>query len=249
MTTPPPAPGRAASTPEAAQPLTIARRARSISAAGALLAGTLLLSGCALPDVASMSPDLPKKQHAAAPKAPATPSATPAASPATAPPPAPVTATPVTTHVDRGDLAAGSLTRKLQAGSRTLVIDYWTDTPPSAITATAPTVLQMSAHIEDGDTEHTVKVSRFVATQDDGTATTTLADDRGEFVVTPPYSYGTALTVRSTNPSGTSASLSIQFDLLIETAPGSGAYFRQTVLDTVRIAFHSTGNSTEGASS
>jgi hypothetical protein len=249
MTTPPPAPGRAASTPEAAQPLPIARRVRSVSAAAVLVTGTLLLSGCTLPDVASMSPDLPKKHAAAAPQATATPSATPAASRAAAPVPAPVTAAPVTTHVDRGDLAAGSLTRKLQAGSRTLVIDYWTDTAPSAITATAPTVLQMSAHIEDGDADHAVKVSRFVANLDDGTATTTLSDDRGEFVVTPPYSYGTALTVRATNPAATSASLSVEFDLLIETAPGSGAYFRQTVLDTIRIAFHPTGNSTEGASS
>jgi hypothetical protein len=150
-------------------------------------------------------------------------------------------AVPSTPPADRGDLGRGSLTRKLAAGERTLVIDYWTDADPATLTAASPTVIKVSAHIENGDAEHAVKVSRFLATFDDGQALTTMSDDRGEFVLTPPYSYGTALTLRPTNPTAQSVTVSVQFDLLIETAPGSGSYFRQTVLDNVRIAFPTRG--------
>jgi len=31
--------------------------------------------------------------------------------------------------------------------------------------------------------------------------------------------------------------LSVEFDLLIETAPGSGQFARQTVIDTVHLSF------------
>jgi hypothetical protein len=133
------------------------------------------------------------------------------------------------------------LTRKLSAGERTLVIDYWTDADPASLSASTPTVLQLTAHIENGDKEHAVKVSRFLATSDDGSAPATVSDDRGEFVLTPPFSYGTALTLRPTNVAAPSITVSIHFDLLVETEPGSGAFFRQTVLDNVRIAFPAQG--------
>jgi hypothetical protein len=215
--------------------------ARSATFIG-LIAGALLLTGCAVPDVASMSPNLPQRPHAAA-----SPTATSAAAArqATATPTAADPAdgettstenTVVTPAKDRGDLYRGSLTHKLAAGDRTMVIDYWTDADPKTLSATVPTIVKVSAHLEDGDTAHAVKVSRFLATADDGTSVATLSDDRGEFVVTPPFSYGTALTVHPANPTASSVTLSIQFDLLVETAPGSGAYFRQTVLDSVRIA-------------
>jgi hypothetical protein len=34
----------------------------------------------------------------------------------------------------------------------------------------------------------------------------------------------------------------VQFDLLVETEPGSGSFFRQTVLDSVRLAFANSSN-------
>lgn len=204
-----------------------------------------MLTGCSVPSVASMSPDLPRKPAA---PAPATIDAKPVAATASSSGAADsaTTGTPTSAlPVDRGDLSGGSVTRKLAAGERTLVIDYWTTADAKRLSAGTPFALQLSAHIEggkadDGETPNAVKVSRFLATADDGTSTSTLSDDRGEFVVTPPYSYGTALTVRTGDPAATMVTLSVQFDLLIETAPESGAYFRQTVLDTVRIALPAT---------
>jgi hypothetical protein len=35
----------------------------------------------------------------------------------------------------------------------------------------------------------------------------------------------------------TEATLSLQFDLLVETEPDSGQFFRQTVLDTLTLSF------------
>jgi hypothetical protein len=194
-----------------------------------LIAGAALLTGCALPSVANMSPSMRKPASTQPSKTPS-PAATPSSSPAA-----------TTATADQGDLVHGSLTRKLAAGERNLVVDYWTDADPATLSATTPTVLKVSAHMEDADVLHAVKVSRFLATLDDGTTTTTLSDDRGEFILTPPYSYGTALTLHPGNTAAKSVTLSVQFDLLIETVPGSGAFFRQTVLDNVRIAFPAEG--------
>src|SRR4051812_43828792 len=217
-----------------------------------LIAGATLLAGCAVPDVASMSPNLPQRQATAAPSASAAPQTPPARTVTAAPATAAAGDGGVTTTAEstikpnnRGDLYRGSLTHKLAAGDRTLVIDYWTDADPTKLSAATPTVLQLSAHLEDGDTTHKVEVSRFLATADDGTTVATLSDDRGEFIVTPPYSYGTALTVQPADQSATSVTLSAQFDLLVETIPGSGAFFRQTVLDTVRIALPATPRGTQ----
>lgn len=224
-----------------------ARRASTRSATFVgLVAGAALLTGCAVPHVADMSPNLPERPATTKPAAPQANSArTVTAAPATAAGGASTSAESTIVPNDRGDLYRGSLTHKLAAGDRTLVADYWMDADPAKLSATTPTVINLSAHLADGDTEHTVKVSRFLATEDDGTTTSTLSDDRGEFVVTPPYSYGTALTVQPANPAAASVTLSIQFDLLVETVPGSGAFFRQTVLDTVRIALPATPRGTQ----
>ena len=48
---------------------------------------------------------------------------------------------------DRGDLKAGSLTRKLAAGDANLVINYWTDADPATLSADFPTLVQLAAHI------------------------------------------------------------------------------------------------------
>lgn len=206
------------------------RTSRS-AALGLLVAGTLV-TGCSLPHFADMSPR-------------AKPSSKPAASATTAaketPKPSP-SATP-TPAVPRGDLAAGSLTRLLNAGSRKLAITYWTSQDPNTWTAAEAVPVQLSAHIENGDGAHAVKVSRFLATLDDGSTIVTLADDQGQFVITPPFSYSSALMVRPANHSVTEATLSVEFDLLVETAPHSGQFFRQTVLDTVHLSFAKEANS------
>ena len=147
----------------------------------------------------------------------------------------------VTLGVPGGDLSNGSLTRSLDAGSRKLVINYWTDQDPAQWTATRSTVISLAAHIENGDKNHAVLVSDFKATLDDGSGVTTLADDKGAFTLTPPYAYSSAIVVRTPHPGATSATLILEYDLIIQTAPNTMAYFRQTVIDTLHINFAPNG--------
>ena len=119
-----------------------------------------------------------------------------------------------------------------------LAISYWIDDDPSTWTADRSTIVNLSAHIENGDKEHGVIVSRFVATMDDGTGVTTLNDDKGSFTLTPPYSYSSGLVVKA-NKAATSATIILRYDLLIQTAPNAFSYYRQSVLDTLHINFAS----------
>ena len=213
---------------------------RRVSAGVKLLVGSISLAiittGCAVPHVASMATSKPTaKASAHATKKP-TPSASPTAS-------ATVAATKVsatTTGVAGGDLSDGSVTHYLDAGSRKLVVNYWIDQDPAQWTATRSTIINLAAHIENGDTSHAVLVSDFNATLDDGTSVTTLDDDKGAFTITPPYAYSTGLVVRA-HPGATSATVILKYDLLVQTAPGFMAYFRQTVIDTVHINFATSG--------
>jgi hypothetical protein len=202
------------------------RRTRPIAATLALSAA--LLAGCQLPDV-SMSPGLTAHDSAAAETTAAR--TTPAAPRTVA-----AAATPTETAPARpaGDLDTGSLTRTLPAGDRTVVVDYWTAQQATTWTAADDKTIQLSAHLEGGDDAAT-KVTRFVATVDDGASRTTVTEDRGEFVITPPFSYGTVLDLAPAASDATALTIHVQFDLLVETEPGSGTWFRQTVLDTLQL--------------
>jgi hypothetical protein len=202
-------------------------RAAAFAVGAALLAG---LTGCDWPDV-SMSPGVSAAatESTVADETPAAETAvdgsaaTEAAAPATGVP------RPV------GDLDSGSLTRTLAAGDRTVVIDYWTADQASAWTAADDKTIQLAAHVEGGDADTEVLVTRFAATTDDGTTRALAAEDRGEFALTPPFSYTTALSLPGTASTATALTVSVQFDLLVETEPGSERYFRQTVLDAVEL--------------
>ena len=199
----------------------------------ALLGGSVLLGGCGFPSIGSMSPKLSKSHSTAAATAPNV--TTPPGVRSQTSSPSPVVSAPPPV-VDRGDLVFGSSSRRLPIGNRAVTVDYWVERDPATLSAASPTVLKFAARIADTDTIHAVKVSRFLATADDGHVTTTLSEDRGEFVLTPPFSYGTALTIRPMDPSVGIVTVAVQMELLVETAPGSGAYFRQTVVDSIRVA-------------
>ena len=197
-------------------------------AVAALAASAVALSGCQLPDV-SMS------QNVTPPTAPKTPHPTSTASPTAQLSAAPAAQTgPVRPS---GDLDTGSLTHALPAGSRQVVINYWTTQEAKTWGPKGDKNVQLSAHVEGGGTQAEVKVTRFLATADDGVHRVTVVEDRGEFVITPPYSYTTALTLTPSDPTATGLTLYAQFELLVETFPGSGAFYRQTVLDTIHLPF------------
>lgn len=153
------------------------------------------------------------------------------------------TATPSPTPAARGDLAGGSLTKVLAAGDRQLVINYWTADNPAAVSATAPMTLQLAAHLEGGTLFTGVKVGRFLARFDDGGRIATVSDDHAGVALTEPFSYSTAMILQPTSKVAGVAKVTVEFDLLIETMPGSGIYFRQTVLDTLTVAFNRAGSS------
>lgn len=187
------------------------------AALGLSAAAVTTLTGC-LPDV-SMSPGV------SAPEPSATSSPTPSSAsvvPVVEAPPRPV-----------GDLDTGTATHVLPAGDRKVVIDYWTDEAATGWTAAGTKTVHVSAHLEDDTSKQTVLVTRFVATADDGTARTTVVEDRGEFAITPPFSYGTVLSLQPSAARADKTTVYVQLELLVETAPKSGRYFRQTVLDSL----------------
>lgn len=193
---------------------------RALGLALALGAG---LSGCSLPDV-SMSPGLARETASSAAPSPAAattaePTTVQAAAPARAP----------------GDLDTGSVTHSVTAGDRTVVIDWWTGQDATRWTPDADKTVQLAAHIEGGTRDQAVEVTRFVAVADDGATRTTVTEDRGEFVLTPPFSYSTALSPAPSAGTADQLTLSVQFDLLVETEPGSQEWFRQTVLDSIQL--------------
>jgi hypothetical protein len=197
---------------------------RRLGAPIAIAASLALLTGCNLPDV-SLSPGM---SHGAGTtsKAPAAASKTPA--------PAPVVATPTR---QSGDLDTGTVTHKLPAGARTVVIDYWTAQDAKLWKPGGTKTIQVAAHVEGGGTLATVKVTRFLATADDGTTRTEAGKDDGEFVVTPPFSYSSVISLLPSSPKATAVTLYTQFDLLVETGYDTGLFFRQTVLDSLKLPF------------
>jgi hypothetical protein len=200
----------------------VAARLGAVILASTLAAG---LAGCSFPNV-SMSPGV------SMPRASSTPAATASAAPTGA---AEAAARSTGPTRPSGDLDTGTVTHKLTAGARTVVIDYWTDEDAKSWRAADPKTIEVGAHIEGGVAQEAVKVTRFVVTVDDGTDRTVAAEDRGEFMITPPFSYTTALSLLPSPAGVTDLTLYIQFELLVETAPGSQQYFRQTVLDTLSL--------------
>lgn len=223
---------------------TARRRAGSATVAGLSL---LLLTGCST-DWASMSPGLQERvaAEAAADEARVTTAGLPADGTAAVAAAGTGSGTGSGTAVtaaaparEPGDLDTGSATHRVAAGDVTVVIDYWTTQDPAAWTPERATAVHLSAHLEGAGDRTEVLVSRFSAVLDDGTRRTALAEDRGEFAISAPYSYGGVVTVPGLAPGTERAELAVQLDLLVETEPGSGSHYRQTVLDTLQLTFDS----------
>lgn len=204
----------------------------------------LTLTGCSIPGLPGPTgaPE-PQREAAVAQVPPATPSASPspvpilpttAAAPVTAPAPAP----PVWKAV-RGDLSSGSKTHRLGAAARTLIIDYWTTEDPGAWTPDSSPIVHLNARIDGAPTGEAIKVTRFNARVDALGAV--LANDQGSFAIEPPYSYSSGVVVPA-NPKASSTKIVFTLDLLTETAPATGIFTRQTVLDTLTLGYAKPGS-------
>jgi hypothetical protein len=179
-----------------------------------------------------MSPDLSRAQ--ATTPSHTTPAEHAVVAAATSATPTPMPA-PAAAPRPSGDLDTGSVTHSLAAGDRHVVVDYWTTQDARSWAPSSQKTVQVAVHLEGGGSRQDVEVTRFLATTDDGTTRTTAAEDRGQFVVTPPFSYTTALSLPPSSADATSLTLYVQVELLVETAPRSGRFFRQTVLDSIAL--------------
>lgn len=200
--------------------------------AGVVLLSAAAVSACQLPDV-SMSPPRADSSTSAAARTPSPSTATPTVAPPTEA--AALAAAPDIPVRAPGELDVGSTTHVLAAGERQLVVDWWTDEQATAWLAGDTKTLQLSAHLEGGDAddELLVLVTRYTAVLDDGVTRTQVDEDTGEFVIQAPYTYGTVLTLPASDAASSALTVSVQFDLLVETEPDSQRYFRQTVLDSL----------------
>lgn len=211
--------------------MTAARIRASARLAFLLCLGAALLTGCKLPSL-SMSP-----QVAAAETTPAA-SRTLAAPAIAAPAARPlVTTPPAALPADRpsGDLDTGAVTHSVAIGGMRLVIDYWTKQDAKTWTPDSTKLVQLGAHIEGVDATHPIRVTQFQAILDDGHSRSTVTQDNGSFIITPPYSYTSTLTLPQSGSRVRSVTLYVQFDILVATTPRAVDYFRSTALDSITL--------------
>lgn len=133
-----------------------------------------------------------------------------------------------------GDLSHGTVTHTLGAAAHNLIVNYWMTDDAAALSPNDAPIIRLSAHIDGSPDGNAIKVTRFNARVD--ALGTVLANDQGDFAVQPPFSYSSGVVVPA-NPTAHSTQVLFTFDLLTETAPGTGIYTRQTVLDTVTIGY------------
>jgi hypothetical protein len=205
-----------------------------IVAAAVLCAG---LTGCSsLKELTSSSK--PLVNHGSATSTPS-PAPTPAASPAATSTgdSAPVK---LTTRAS-GPLDTGTVTHVVKQGSFSVQLTYWTSDNAKLYTAGSIKTINVAAHIEDADSTHRLAVTTFQVTQDDGTKRAAAATDNGRFDVTPPYPYNTVVTLPAATAGAAKLTLTVQLNLLVETAPKSNSYYRSTALDTLTLPLLTNG--------
>jgi hypothetical protein len=226
---------------------------RTTRTALAVLAfGTALtLSGCTIPGMPGPTgAPAPEQPAALVPVAATTPTAAASQAAATTAPAATPSVAPVNARVAkkavapvwkavRGDLSSGSKTHRLGAAAHTLIIDYWTTEDPTSWTPDSSPIINLNARIDGAATGEAIKVTRFNARVD--ALGSVLANDTGNFAIDPPYAYSSGVVVPA-NPKATSTKIVFTIDLLTETAPGTGIFTRQTILDSLTIGYPKPGS-------
>jgi hypothetical protein len=134
-----------------------------------------------------------------------------------------------------GPLDTGTVTHRVKQGDFSVTMTYWTSDNAKLYAADGVKTISVAVHIEDADTKHRMYLSTFQVTQDDGTARSVVTKDSGKFEVTPPYPYNTVVTLPAATEGASALTLTVQLDLLVETAPKSGSYYRSTALDTLTL--------------
>lgn len=186
------------------------------------VATVLTASGCSVPGLPGPTGAPSAEQAAAVTPNPAQ------TQPAATPPAAPVKPT-IT-----GEMVKGSASHKLGAAENQLVVDYWTSENPASWTPDSSPIIRLSASVAGSVEKKVIKITRFNARID--AANTVMANDTGDFAVDAPHSYSSSVVVPA-NPSVLSTRIIFTYDLLTETAPGTGVFTRQTITDELTLDF------------
>jgi hypothetical protein len=165
---------------------------------------------------------------------------TPTSSPTKTPTAAP-TITPVV-----NELATGSAQHQLQAGDITLTIDYYSTLSMDEWTAEAnkPITFSLSGKLgtDDGQSFYLSRVSVTPAVNGPAGSLPAPAAITDQSSVTPgyyikgPYSYSQTFILPAFDPAATSVTLSFTYEILLQTAPASGDYAKQTASDQITVA-------------
>ncbi len=147
--------------------------------------------------------------------------------------------------VVHNDLETGSTKRTLQAGDIKLDVTYYSTLDMGQWYATADKPLSLTATADLGtDQGQAVYLSKV-------TISTTVQGPKGAlgpapsqtdqpgvapgYFVKTPYSYGQTFVIPPVDKTATSVTLSIVYDLLLQTTPTSSSYAKQTASDTITV--------------
>jgi len=140
-----------------------------------------------------------------------------------------------------GPLDTGTVTHVVKQGTFSVQLVYWTSDNAKLYTASSVKTINVAAHVQDADSSHRISVTTFQVTQDDGTKRSIAYTDNGRFDVTPPYPYNTVVTLPAATAGSRALALTVQVNLLVETAPKSNSYYRSTALDTLTLPLLTNG--------
>jgi hypothetical protein len=195
--------------PEARRVRRTAVRRTRVATAAFVPVALLGMSGCSM-DFASMAPDVAairQSQDADRPAEQKSIEATPAS-----------------------DLASGSTRHVRRISEMSVVLDYWTEHADDVREGESAAVSLAVGVERSNENAGEITITHVELVGDRGEV---LVSDTGEFVVTPPFSYQTEFVTPSSTK--TEQEVRARIDLLVETEPHSGTFFRRTVIDTLRL--------------
>ncbi|MGV8880766.1 MAG: hypothetical protein ACOH19_01300 [Rhodoglobus sp.] len=144
------------------------------------------------------------------------------------------------------ELATGSTQHDLTAGDISLTVDYFSTLSMDQWTASAnkPLSLSFSAALgtDDGQKVYLSEVSMVAAvTGPDGplpapTAIVDRATINPGYLVKAPYSYSQTFILPELDPEASSVTLTLKYELLLQTTPTSAEFAKQTAADSLTIA-------------
>jgi hypothetical protein len=144
------------------------------------------------------------------------------------------------------ELASGNAVHTLTAGAVSLTSTYWSTLPMNEWTASAnkPLSFSLIGTIAPDDGQN-VYLSRVTLTTevngpkgrlDPPAPFTDQSTVNPGYLIKSPYSYSETFILPEVDSAATSVTLSITYELLIQAAPLSGEYAKQTAVDTLTVA-------------